>query len=241
MRQRQLIEKAIGPAPWFWETFPEISGASGRKYIWKFHGEGGPIGQLVTLTPRAEPGSTVLALNTHARAFAIPESLLGLWCPEPPAARGEPPYLRVMAFDPDALQTFALDDIAGWFKQSNDRVYSATAPVAEFELPSNLPAGTSRLEAPREFAGIEELLLVDSHYVSDEGRQRATAIYQVHPRAGTVDVLPQRWFDQLFKDGMEWIARVTRDPVSQRLIGDGPRIRPFELAEDGMNVARWIE
>ena len=38
-------------------------------------------------------------------------------------------------FDPDQLKSFSLAEIAGWFKHSSDRIYSATAPFADFEVP----------------------------------------------------------------------------------------------------------
>ena len=41
---------------------------------------------------------------------------LGIWCPE---GRN----LRFAAFEPDQLKAFDLAEIAGWFKQSSDRIY----------------------------------------------------------------------------------------------------------------------
>ena len=40
------------------------------------------------------------------------------------------------------LKPFPLGEVAGWFKQSNERVYAATAPLAEFEVSCALPPGT---------------------------------------------------------------------------------------------------
>lgn len=164
----------------------------------------------------------------------MPESRLGIWCPEPG-------YLRVMCFDPDQLAAFPLRDVAGWFKRSQDRIYSATAPLAELELSSRLAAGTHAVDVPAEFRDIDELLLVGP-YPATSNVDAACAILLLHPRAGEVTVLPQTWFTANKCDiGYQWITRVTRDPATGRIIGGGIRIRNFELTEDGMGLEKWIE
>jgi hypothetical protein len=164
----------------------------------------------------------------------VPESRLGIWCPEPG-------YLRLLCFDPDQLAAFPLSDVAGWFKLSQERIYSAAAPLDEMEISSRLTAGKHPVEVPPEFRGIDELLLVGS-YPAASNDDAACAILVLHPRQGEVTVLPQAWFTaNKFEVGYQWITRVTRDPATGRIIGGGIRIRNFELAEDGMRLERWIE
>ena len=246
MRQRHLIENAVGPAPAYWQSFPQPTGAEGRKYVWTHHGDTGPIAQLVTLNPRQAPQTTLLGLNRLCRAFSIPRGagageLVGVWCPEPAAARGEQPYLRLLCFDPDKLLPFALEAVAGWFVQSSERIYSATAPLAELELSSELAPGKHALELPEEFRGLEELILV-APYSAAANEGAVCALMVLRPGDSTVEVLPQRWFRAPeFDTSTQWIARVARDPLSHRLVGDGVRLSPFELNEDGTGLARWIE
>jgi len=157
-----------------------------------------------------------------------------MWCPEPG-------YLRLLCFDPDQLAVFPLRDVAGWFKRSQDRIYSATAPLAEMEISSRLIAGTHAVEVPLVFRGIDELLLIGA-YPAASNDDAACAILVLHPRAGEVTVLPQTWYTASKCDvGYQWITRVTRDAASGRIIGGGIRIGNFELTEDGMSVERWIE
>jgi hypothetical protein len=164
----------------------------------------------------------------------VPESRLGIWCPEPG-------YLRLLCFDPDQLAAFPLHDVAGWFKQSQDRVYSATAPSTEMEISSRLTAGTHAVDVPPEFRGMDELLLIGSYPASSKDAA-SCAILVLHPSAGEVTVLPQTWFTaDKFDIGYQWITRATRDPATSRIIGGGIRIRDFELTEDGMRVERWLE
>jgi len=238
MRQQQLIEKATGPAPWYWETLPEPTGASGRRYIWTYHREQGPIGYLVTLSARQDPQSTLLALNTYSRVFLVPPGRFGIWCPEYSPSGGS--YLRVMCFDPDQLNPFPLTEVAGWFKQSADRVYSTVAPQAEFEIPI-LDAGAHRLDVPAEFRSVEgEMFLVNSSKCDKKEAMQDILILRL--ATGEVEVLPQNWLtSDKYDQGYQWITRVTRDPATGHLIGDGIRLGRFELTDDGRHLARWIE
>jgi hypothetical protein len=164
----------------------------------------------------------------------VPESRLGIWCPEPG-------YLRLLCFDPDQLAAFPLHDVAGWFKRSQDRIYSAAPPLAEMEINSRLTAGKHPVDVPPEFRGLEELLLVGP-YPATSRDDAACAILVLHPTAGEVTMLPQTWYTANKYDiGYQWITRVTRDPASGRIIGGGIRIRDFELTEDGMGLERWLE
>jgi len=211
-----------------------LEGPSGHRYSWSYHGNEAEIEYLVTLNQRSEPNRTLLALNTYCRPFQAPESRLGVWCPEPG-------YLRVMCFDPDQLETFPLRDIAGWFKRSQDRIYSTTAPLAEFEISSRLAEGTHPLEVPAEFQAIEELVLIGS-YPAPSKEDAAVTVVVVRPREGQVQVLPQKWFTAgKYEVGRQWITRVARDPVSGCLLGEGLRIGNFELTEDGTQIERWLE
>jgi len=176
----------------------------------------------------------LLALNTYCCPFLVPETRLGIWCPEPG-------YLRLLCFDPDQLAAFPIHDVAGWFKRSQDRIYSATAPLAEMEISSRLAAGIHRIEIPPEFRSLDELLLVGP-YPAANNDDAACAILALHPRAGDVTLLPQTWFTANKCDtGYQWITRVTRDPATGRIIGGGIRIGNFELTEDGTGLERWIE
>jgi hypothetical protein len=69
----------------------------------------------------------------------------------------------------------------------------------------------------------------------------ACAIFVLYPHAGLIQVIPQSWFNAKdYEVGKQWITRITRDPVSHRLIGDGFRIQPFCLTEDGKQLDSWL-
>ena len=94
---------------------------------------------MVTLALQQEPDKPRLALNTYCRPFFVPPTYLGIWCPEGRS-------IRVTCFDPDQLKAFDLVEIAGWFKPSSERIYSAAAPLAEFEVSLGLAAGMNKIE-----------------------------------------------------------------------------------------------
>jgi hypothetical protein len=233
-RQLSLLQNSTGPSPWYWNTFPSLQSKSGQRFAWTFHGEQGDLAYLVTLGLESEPHRPRLALNTFCVPFTIGPDRLGIWCPEPGA-------LRLMCFDPEQLVGFSFNVIVGWFKQSAEKVYSATEPLAEFELSTRLPEGTHKIEVPEEFRNLDELLLVASRAAKTRD-DAASSVFVLYPQAGLVHVLPQRWFTaNKYEVGKQWIARVVRDPETQRILGDGVRMGSFQLSDDGGEIDEWME
>lgn len=233
-RVKKILSQTIGPVPWYWKTFADFRSLSGQKFVWTHHGTDGPIAQLVTLGLAQEPDRIRLALNTYCRPFLVPPHFLGIWCPE---GRN----IRLTCFDPDQLKAFDLAEVAGWFKQSSERIYSAAPPNADFEIPLSLGEGTHKMEVPAALATIDELL-VPTSYKAMSNDDPAFAIFVIYLQAGLVEVLPQKWFTaSQYRVGQQWITRVARDPESQRLIGECFGIGTFQLEEDGCHVAMWVE
>ncbi|MGZ4789909.1 MAG: hypothetical protein ACXVZX_15420 [Terriglobales bacterium] len=233
-RLQKLVAQTPGPAPWYWKTFPPITGSSGKQYDWTYHGDQGSLAYLVTLNEPGKPNDPLLALNTYSTPLPMPDGTMALWCPEGRS------MIRLLAFDPEKLQPFAFEEIVGWFKNSTDRVFSKTEPIAEFEFSAELPEGTHEIQFPSEFASLQEFgITAGRKAMSDQ--DPACSVFIVYPHAGLIQVLPQPWFHSgEYEVGKQWITRVTRDPVSHRLIGDGFRIPAFCLDEEGKSVASWL-
>jgi hypothetical protein len=233
LQLRDILSKTVGPSPWYWKTFPSFQTALGR-FVWDHQGDEGPVGYIVSLALEQERDRPRLALNTYCRPFPVSPSRLGIWCPE---GRN----LRLACFDLDSLQAFELAELAGWFKQSPDRIYAHTAPVADFEVPLDLGAGTHKIEVPPEFGGVEELI-VPSSYKTTSDEDPAFALFVFYPHAGLVEVLPQRWFTAAqYRVGEQWITRAARDPGTHRIVGECFGVGKFLLEEDGCRLERWIE
>jgi hypothetical protein len=233
-RLQRILKQTVGPAPWFWETFPELRDSAGQIYSWHYHGSDGQLAYLVTLHRRSEPDTPRLALNSYCRPFLAEPGRLGIWCPD-----GRD--LRFVLFELEALKTFQYEEIAGWFKPSPERIYSATPPLTEFAVSAMLKEGTHPIEVPVELQSVEELL-IPAQYGAKTKDDAAAAVYVVYPHAGLVEVLPQRWFTpNQFDVGMQWITRLARDPVSHHIIGEAMRFGSFELTEDGRELSAMIE
>lgn len=231
---REVVTRAIGPTPWYWKSFHALVSEARQRFIWTYHGDQGPLAYLVSLSLEQEADKPRLALNTYCRPFFVPPCHLGVWCPEGRS-------LRLTCFDPDALKPFDFAELAGWFKQSTDRIYAATEPLADFEIPLTLPPGTHKLEVPPQLATVDELILPTS-YKAMSNDDPAFALFVLYPQAGLVEVLPQRWFTaSQYQVGQQWITRAARDPESHRIAGECFGVGKFLLAEDGCRLERWIE
>jgi hypothetical protein len=233
-RLRQQLEQTVGPTPWYWKTFPAFRSRAGQRFVWTHHGEEGPLGYLVSLALEQEPEKPRLALNTYCRPFLTPPNLLGIWCPEGRS-------LRVTCFDPDQLKAFDISEVAGWFKQSSDRIYAGTSPLAEVEVPLQLTAGTHKIEIPKELATVDELI-VPTSYKAMSNDDPAFALFVLYLQAGLVEVLPQQWFTAAqYQVGKQWISRAARDEGSHRIFGECFGVGTFLLEEDGRRLAEWID
>ena len=233
-RAKKILSAAVGPAPWYWQTFPNIQSHSRQGFVWTHHGTEGPVAHLVTLGLEQEAATVRLALNTYCRPFLLAPNFLGVWCPE---GRN----IRLVCFDPDQLKAFDVAEVAGWFKQSSERIYSSTAPIADFEVPLSLAAGTHKVETPSAFSTIDELIVPTSYKPMTQD-DPAFALFVFYLQAGLVEVLPQKWFTAAqYQVGQQWITRATRDPESQRILGECFGVGTFLLEEDGCRLAEWIE
>jgi hypothetical protein len=232
-RLREILSRTIGPAPWYWKTFPSFRSLAGQRFFWTHHGETGPIAHLVTLGIEQDSDQVRLALNTYCRPFPVPPRFLGIWCPEGRS-------IRIMCFDLDQLKAFDLAEVAGWFKQSSDRIYAVTAPIVDFEIPLSHAPGPHKIDAVSEFSSIDELI-VPTSYKAISNDDPAFALFVVHLQAGLVEVLPQKWFTAAqYQVGKQWITRAARDPESHRIFGECFGVGTFLLEEDGCRLADWI-
>lgn len=231
---RDLISKTIGPAPWYWKTFPSFTSNAGQRFVWTHHGEEGPLGYVVSLGLEQQPDQPRLALNTYCRPFPVPPAKLGVWCPEGRS-------IRLTCFDSDTLKSFDLAEIAGWFKQSGERIYARTEPLADFEVPLTLDPGMHKIDVPSELAAVEELIVPTSYKAMSQD-DPAFALFVFYLHAGLVEVLPQQWFTAAqYEVGRQWITRAERDPESHRIVGECFGTGIFLLEEDGRHLERWLE
>jgi hypothetical protein len=233
-RVKKLLATVVGPAPWYWNTFPAFRSRSGQQFVWTHHGTEGPVAHLVTLGLEQDQDTVRIALNTYCRPFIIAPHSLGIWCPEGRS-------IRITCFDPDQLKAFDVAEVAGWFKQSSERIYSGTAPIADFETPLSLSPGMHKIVVPADLAAVDELI-VPTSYKAMSNDDPAFALFVFYLQAGLVEVLPQRWFTAAqYRVGQQWITRAVRDPESHRIVGECFGAGTFLLEDDGCHLAEWLE
>ena len=231
---RRQLKHTVGPTPWYWESFPPFQSAAGQRFLWTHHGEHGPVAYLVSLASEQDPDKPCLALNTYCRPFLVSPERLGIWCPEGRS-------IRLACFNPDQLKAFDLAEIAGWFKQSSERIYSATPPIADFDLPLTLAPGMHKIDVPPELSTVDELI-VPTSYKAPSNDDPAFALFVLYLQAGLVEVLPQKWFTATqYQVGKQWISRAARDLESHRIFGECFGAGAFLLEEDGCRLAEWID
>ncbi len=220
-----LMSDCVGPSPWYWQTFPPIITASGLRLDWTCEKKKMSVG----LGEKDRTGSARLTIGTYSRPFVVRPNLLGIWYPS-----GNNIFLH--CFVPDDLDEFKVKSHNQGDPQTRIPYHVKGAALCSNRITGSLQQLNQRHSFPDEFTSIEELLLVCGSPAGSPSSP-ACAIVSARPRLGEVEFFPQRWFNaQNFDLGYQWITRVTRRPDTGRIIGDGMRIEPFVLSEDGMNL-----
>jgi hypothetical protein len=231
-----LLSKTPGPAPWYWQTFPVFE-KSTQPLTWRLDKSKPYADFAVRLGPHTDSDRIGLALAMYTTAFALPPDLLGLHFPDGPA-------IRVVAIDPDALECLPA---AEFIARSHDQrgFASSGGVLAEFTIDANLESGEHAITLPAAFAGLRELLIVA--HCAKTPQSAGDPILEIGdgaaPDSRRLRIMPQEWFNpDSFDLGYQWITRVTRDPESGRIVGDGIRLpSAFMLTQDGRRLDRWIE
>ncbi len=227
---KESINLAVGPSPWYVATFPELKAGFKHKFEWRHLGEKGKYSFLVALANLQETGKVKLVLNSYVRPFLLEPGWLGLWYVQ----KGT---LILDCLSVADLPSFSLEELPADFKGSAAAYFSLGLPLARVAIPLSLREGVHEIRFPDEFTSLDELLVV----VPSVGGNYAYAVMALEPAASQVKVYPQKWFTkEKFDLGYEWITRVTRDPKTGKMYGDGIRIGIFELTDDGTQIARWI-
>jgi len=158
--------------------------------------------------------------------------LLGVWCPEGRS-------IRLTVFDPDKLQPFDLAEIAGWFKQSSDRIYfqdptDRGVRGASYSWPWNAQ------DQPPTGTGLQSNeLIVPTSYKATSNDDPAFALFVLYLQAGLVEVFAAEMVHRLAISGRQTMdfTRVPRPGVSSHLrecLWRGT----FLLEEDGLPDGR---
>jgi hypothetical protein len=113
-----------------------------------------------------------------------------------------------------------------------------TAPGKETKVTASLAEGQHGVVLPPGLESLPELLM---WVQSDEPTDVLLKLWSVNPTARKVSVFRQTWFDSSKYDlGYQWPTRVSRDPSSGRVIGEGIRMGVFSLSESCNDIDEWL-
>jgi hypothetical protein len=241
-RIQSAMEAAIGPAPWYWKTFPPVTAENGTRFEWRCLDDLEKVGRLITLNPTGKEEDRRLILGLYSRPFIVPPNSLGIWFP----GAGHGHTVELIVFDPKTLTSLSMGEIKESFKDRNPldgwtrwrRYLASPKPIAKINLDGHRPEGVHKVAFPDVFKTVDELLIVTG---IDPGlrTEAAAVILDVRPVDDQVTVYPQKWYSiDKFDTGYQWITRVWRNPLNDRFMGDGFRISPFELTDDNCHIMR---
>ena len=147
-----------------------------------------------------------------------------------------PTAIVVQLLNVDQLRR--LPDLDQWLAQRPPPIDPHFLVASEFaavtEVSTAYVAGKHDLSLPRAFDRVPEFYVVVENAALPREPDCATfCIYAVDPAAGTVEVIPQDWFNDGKHDyGYEWITCATRDPATRSLLVSGVRIDSLILDEN---------
>jgi hypothetical protein len=221
---RTAIEDAVGSSPWDWKTFPAVGGMRSPSLAW-YCDEGDGPGRAYVALHEIGASAYKLLLGSGCHPFGIAPGQLGLWFADSDS-------IRIICFDPDNLPDIPRP---AHFTKLQMRYHAGIEPLESLLIAPNLSPGLHDIGVSGCVKAVDELLAVAPY-----GPNRTTTIFSLRLSTGELTVYPQLWFDDMFQGGWESITKVTRHPQRGSIIGGGSRIRPFELTEDGCQLAQWL-
>ena len=115
-----------------------------------------------------------------------------------------------------------LTELEEWVSRApmpNSPLYSTVSQFAgSFQFVPPLEPGTHQFALPAAFFDVPEFFVIATNSALPQIPDGASCcIYAIDPGRGTIDVLPQDWFNEGPIDiGYQWITRVTRNPATSR-------------------------
>lgn len=236
-----MLSAEPGPSPWYLQPLAGVT-ADDPPFTWRSAGDGDAATGKSVLVDQG--GRDLLLIGFYCWVRRLGASKLLVWHQTKRSALdrgGAFASVHIHVFDLVELRPLtevkaacqALDQSAASVLWAGGHVACFTA--TPFETP-----GLHHIDVPPSLKEADELiLLVNAAHPSDSPRIH---IWIVRPGAGTLEVLPQDWFNNgAFDFGYEWITRVARDPSSGGLVGEGIRMRPFALDDSGTQLKEWLK
>ena len=231
----QILDTVPGPSPWYLRNAPPFPTSSHGPLTWRDIAGDRCVGK-VALSDRR--GNAYLVVDFQTYFMALPNGRAILWSTDALA------NMRFSIVEPDRFEIINATDACHELKSSGRRVMFRGGEVSSMTVPTSLPDGPNEVVFPPDFTTLPELLVLvhsTANGVSDFFQSMHLCIWSVQPSANRIDVYRQDWFNRGAYDfGYQWITRVARDPDTQRVVGEGERLRSFQLDASMQNVEQWL-
>ena len=225
------VEAAPGPAPWYLGKTANNLASPSLELSWHQDAKAGP-----TLLKDGS-GRIYAAVQIYTYISRLNQTQFLVW--KSNRDKADKPTEVVMELY-DLQQLKALSAAFGLFskKLPDKHFVAASSPVASITIPATLAAGETLLPFPTPFHACAELFIL----VPEPNWQNPSLnLWIITPATGRIRVVPQTWFTNgSFDFGYQWVTRITRDPASGNLVGDGIRIGEFLLDPAGKTQLRWL-
>jgi len=222
-----LFDGVPGPTPWYARPgSPAIEG-----FRWEQTSERWPKGDKTLLVGAA---GVVAVLDFYSYVMRLDSSTLLIWNQRNGTKSEGSQPVHLVVIRPSLLPPFG-DGLAREIQQMEAvgaRLAILDKPVASMSLNTGIIGEDVPSIFPKELEAIEELLILcNSSAIGIQDATKANlALLVARPRQSTFRLYPQDWFNSADLDrGYQWVTRVTRNPETGRVHGEGFRIDPFEL------------
>ncbi|HEV2645572.1 MAG TPA: hypothetical protein VGU46_04320 [Acidobacteriaceae bacterium] len=224
-----VLAGASGPAPWYLQQVASDLSTPEAKFIWKKASNDG----LTELVDSNRRPYAIAPMSSYVRRISATRFVV--WFKSGSQETGN---LHFQLYEVSSL-TPLTDEQGRMGRLTKSPFVAAAPPLGQHSIPRNQPVGSGITAFPSEFADCPELFVLVSNgntwdsvglnlWISDPSRQQ-------------ISVTSQDWFTRGPYDfGYQWITRIARSPETGNLVGDGIRINPFVLNEDGTEFLAWL-
>jgi len=237
-KRRGPLADEPGPSPWHLPALDGVAGASGV-LTWRR-----TVGMPSILVDHIAGDLLLVGSYCWVRRLGVKQLLVWHQTKRSAVERAEAATVHIHLFNLAELRPLADARHASQeLDASSESVLWAGGHLSCFQASAGRSPGIHHVEMSAGLKEVGELfLLVDSASAVRLPGSPRTHLWIVRPGVGTIEVLPQDWFnDGPFDFGYQWITQVARDPQSGRLVGAGIRLRPFALDDSGTRIKEWLK
>jgi hypothetical protein len=242
---KHVLNSVPGPSPWYLRGTPSLETRHHGTLMW--HDVQGGENCTGKVALGDTHGNDYLVLDFYSYFLLLPQHRAVLWHPEGPG--GETPTwtfanVRFRILDLESLQKLNAVEACNAMTRSKSRVALAAGELSSLAMPSSLPGGVNTVAFPLEFRRLQEMLVLvhsTANGASDFFENMNLCIWSVQPSLDRIEVFPQDWFNRGDYDfGYQWVTRVARDVSTNRVVGEGIRLRSFRLDGSLRNIEAWL-